>query len=907
MLRLEKICKNYVMADSRVEALKNIDLSFRKSEFVSILGPSGCGKTTLLNIIGGLDQYSSGNLFINGRSTKEFKDRDWDVYRNHRIGFIFQSYNLIPHQTILGNVELALTIAGIPKAERTRRAKQALDRVGLKGEYSKKPNQLSGGQCQRVAIARALVNEPEILLADEPTGALDTITSVQIMDLIKEIANDRLVIMVTHNPELAEQYSTRIIRLLDGKIVDDNNPFSPAEEKKEVADLRLAEKERNAAVEAELEEKYKKLLEKTEKTQNADAEAQKELKKQLSAAEKALQVHRKKSLQAGYVARQEKRRKNANSEKAKMSFWTSFKLSFQNLYSKKGRTILTALAGAIGIIGVSLVLAVSVGLTSYINSIQADALGGSPISVSAITIDTSKLSSFEFGGGEIEEPEGDVLVPNDPYQQYIKMGHYNNFTQEFLNHVKNFENGDVAKQQMSSIEYRYYTPLKLITENKGQYVYYGAANDTNIITGAASGAVYQLIDNMDYVLDFYDLIYGQLPQADPDGICRQMLLVVGRGNQVDLDTLTTIGITPTLNLESKSYDEIDFSEIINEKEYRVLFNDDYYTYDADQDAFKKLNTESQDELQAAYNGATETMTISGVLRIKEDSTTSILSNGLAYSSDFSEYYRQNCQESEIAKKQEERHAAGNLTFYDPFVIGLSGVPIDMSSFLHPFPTVQSMQQLLSVTFNYEFTDDGGYYLGLQQIGCSPIPTSITFYPKTFEAKDAVQDMLAAWNDNQEGETLKIVFADTSQLLTQTLGRMVNIVSYALIAFAAISLLVSCVMIGIITHVSVVERTKEIGIIRSLGGRKKDVVHLFNAETFIIGLGSGLIGILVTYIVCMIANAIVSRLAGIVAIAIFPWYYALTMVLVSVVLTLISGLIPSLSAAKKDPVVALRTE
>lgn len=855
MLRLVNITKHYKVADTTVEALKGINLSFRKNEFVSILGPSGCGKTTLLNIIGGLDKYTSGDLFIAGRSTKEFKDGDWDIYRNHRVGFIFQSYNLIPHQTILGNVELALTIAGMKKSERIEKAKKALDKVGLAGQYNKRPNQLSGGQCQRVAIARALVNDPEILLADEPTGALDTTTSVQIMELIKEIANDRLVIMVTHNPELAEKYSTRIIKLLDGQVEGDSNEYSAEEEKQEV----------------------KKLNKESKQSKNINENK-----------DKPLQVKK---------------------EKAKMSFFTAFRLSFQNLFSKKGRTILTSIAGAIGIIGVSLVLAVSVGLTNYINNLQADALGSAPITVTAISLDTSKLSNMSMGGEDIKNPTDDSLYPYDPMAQFTQFGHYNNLNKAFLDHVKAFEQADSLKgdkSQLNSVEYKYHAPIKLVSKvDEGSYKLYKSKNQTNIMTGQVSGEVYQLINNMDYVMQSYDLIYGTLPTNNAEGYSTQMVLVVGKGNQVPVSTLEKLGISFKYDNATQKYATLDFEELCN-KEFKLLYNDDYYRYDSVADTFDTLKEDSI-TLQTVFENASTTLKISGVIRLKDDASSSILSTGLAYMPSLGEHYLNNCKASEIAQKQQERKDSGNLNFYDPFTLSLESLPSSLTDkFEEGFSSVTEMNQYLLPIFHYTLAEDDAYQLGLQQIGASELPVSISFYPKTFDAKDAVLNMIKSYNANAE-QSMQIVYADTTQFLTLTLGKMINIVSYALIAFACISLLVSCVMIGIITHVSVVERTKEIGVIRSLGGRKRDVVHLFNAETFIIGFTSGLIGIAITYIICLIANLIVKAVSTISAIAIFPWHYALIMLFISIILTLISGLFPSLSAAKKDPVVALRTE
>ena len=836
MLKLVNISKQYKTDSFCVHALKNVNLEFRQSEFVSILGPSGCGKTTLLNIIGGLDRYSSGNLFIDKKETKDFKDRDWDNYRNKKIGFIFQSYNLIPHLSILSNVELALTISGIGKAERQKKALDALSRVGLSEVAKKKPNQLSGGQMQRVAIARAIVNNPEILLADEPTGALDIKTSLEVMEIIKEISKERLVIMVTHNSELAEKYSTRIIKLLDGEIVSDSKPY----------------------------------------------------------------VSSVKSLEENKPEKKQK--------KSAMKFHTALNLSFKNLFLKKGRTILTSFAGSIGIIGIALVLSISTGLTAYINEIQSEALGGYPITVSAISVDMDSFTSFS-DEEEIGEFDQNSAVPYNPQTQFIKFGHYNNLTNDFVQYVKDFEQKDKEKgenSQINLIEYHYFTPLKILSKNSnGTINLFKSQNSTSVLSGVASDVFYPLLNNMDFVMSQYDLIYGSFPKKNEgEEFTHEMLLVVGEGNKISYSVLNALGIeTP---IENGEYVEIDFETILN-KEFKLLFNDDYYIPNSENfdkiTSFNKLSEENQEILNEKYNSSTVTLKISGVIRIKEDVPATLLSTGVAYMPDLGEFYRENCEQSLIARKQlavKETHK-----FYDNYVLNVSEIPLLPAS---GFSSVAEINNFLQLNFGYTLDEDEAFELAMQQIGISSIPTGIYFYPKNFEAKDLILEMIDEYNSLQTNENKKIVYMDSTGFLTETLGSVVNIISYVLIAFAAISLVVSSIMIGIITYVSVIERTKEIGVLRSLGARKIDIMNVFNSETFIIGLLAGVFGGVLSFMLTFPINAIVGYIIPeIGAIAVLKFSHIAILTLVSVVLSIISGLIPAKIASKKDPVVALRTE
>ena len=838
MLQLVDIKKDYLAGDNKVEALKGINLNFRNSEFVSVLGPSGCGKTTLLNIIGGLDHYSSGDLVINGKSTKDFKDRDWDTYRNRSIGFVFQSYNLIMHQSILNNVELALTLNGIGREERKKRAIEALTKVGLLNHINKRPNQLSGGQMQRVAIARAIVNNPDIILADEPTGALDTETSVQIMEILKGIAKDRLVVMVTHNPELAQTYSTRIIKLLDGKITDDTNPYEVKQNESRKEEIKPKTKKRNTS----------------------------------------------------------------------MSFWTALHLSLNNLRTKKGRTIMTAFAGSIGIIGVALVLAISNGFSGYINTMQSDTLSGYPVSVSTATIDYESFinTSTEQSSTEQENNDDHVVVYDSVIQKYIQYGHYNNITSEFLETVKNFEQQDKEKpetqQQLNLVQYNYVTPLKILFKDANNNTKLTAQkNSISVFSGGNANTFFESLANNDFLMTQYDVVY-RTADYDPTDIYG-LTLVIDQGNRISRAVMNDLGIKLTPKIDG-TYENVSF-ETLCSKVYKIVFNNDFYTIDSS-DNVSTLQTASQATLDSLYDSLTTELKITQIIRQKEDSNTELVNSGVLFSPELGALYRENCKNSEIAQKQQARKATetGNYTFFDPFKILIS----EFSGIIpeNGFADTDAINAFLNLYFKTVIPADDAYELAMQQIGASNTPQSIFFYAKNFDGKKSVQEMVENYNKTAT-KTNQIIYSDQSQLITSTLGAIVSIISYVLIAFASISLIVSSIMIGVITYTSVIERTKEIGVLRSLGARKKDVSRVFNAETAIIGAFAGFLGVVVSYLLCIPINAIITSLAGISGIASLSIIHAIALILISTALSLIAGLIPSRYAAKKDPVTALRTE
>jgi putative ABC transport system permease protein len=895
MLRLKNITKKYVMGDSHVDALKGISLSFRKTEFVSILGPSGCGKTTMLNIIGGLDKYTSGDLYISGKSTKDFKDRDWDVYRNHRVGFIFQSYNLIPHQTILGNVELALTISGVSKKEKTERAMKVLDRVGLKGLYKKKPNQLSGGQCQRVAIARALVNEPEILLADEPTGALDTQTSIQIMDLIKEIAKERLVIMVTHNPELAEKYSTRIIRLLDGLVQDDSNPFNEDDEIKEVKNLTPID---------------------------------------------------------------------PTKEKAKMSIATATKLSAQNLWSKRKRTALVSIAGSIGIVGVSLVLAISSGIHGYIDTMQDDLLSGNPITIKESSYDMSSL----MNSSTYESKVKDIIIEeklnvNKVIQRLMDMQEtqssilvQNTITEDYVQFVK-----DMPSDYASAVQFGYgidptnniYTSFKVSEDSSEEYRSLSSIvrnyemvigeTDYKDLTSYISmfeDTFQEAPGNKDYIASQYDVVTGKIA-TEPN----EIMVVMSKKQSVADITLGELGYytqDQMLNVaydaaDDDHYDEklakyaFDYSEILNKK-FTYYPNSTIYKLNPN---YSAMSAATSGETQYTYNYLKDDsftsgyeLKVVGILQPKDNISYGCLESGFYYTKGFTDYMLENSKDSAIATYCDEQAQVYKDRGYD---VGGASVKFDLNyinnngesktskASVGKSNSYASFISMMSSMMGGSTSQSSGIgrILTSRHVAGNDLANDISIYPVNFEIKDKVTSYLDKWNEEEDitlstGKVLakdarsEIKYADNVGLIINMINTMIDIVSYALIAFTALSLLVSTVMIGIITYVSVVERVKEIGVIRSLGGRKRDVSNLFIAETVMIGLGSGIIGILITYLDSIVLNVIMQGLIGF-NIAALPILSAIIMIVISVLLTLISGVIPARAAAKKDPVVALRTE
>lgn len=935
MLRLDHIVKEYTMKDSSVQALKGITLNFRKNEFVSILGPSGCGKTTMLNILGGLDQYTSGDLIIEGKSTKDFNDHDRDIYRNHRIGFVFQSYNLIPHENILENVELALTIGGVSKAEREEKAKKALDKVGLKGMYKKMPNQLSGGQCQRVAIARALVNEPEILLADEPTGALDSVTSVQIMDLIKEISKDWLVIMVTHNPDLAYRYSTRIVKLLDGTLQDDSNPYTVEEE--------MQERDGNNEITSEKEH-----------------------------------------------ARLE-------NEKAKMSWWTAFKLSSKNLWSKAKRTFLTIVAASIGIVGVSAVLSIRSGVTGYIDDMQDEMLSGNPISVSRSSMDlSSMMGSVSVGeqetivrnamkDGKINidfvtkqlidsaKTMGSAMIQNEITQEYVDFvkdmpeDYYEDIVFKYgidvTNNIYTSETRDDPTIEDSSSTQKTETMSlsairSLATEILNQKLNESGYGAYASVIERYSGTFAQSINNVDYLLQQYDLLPGGKVATEED----EIMVVLDSNDALTDFLLTLLGYYSQEDFLSVVYHYNDvngedshknedterrFQDIQNLDAKKLM--EKKFTYYPNNTIFKRHTKETPLDYKffdysyledPSWNDGIQ-LKIAGVLTPKEGRQYTTLSSGFYYTPKFTQKFIEDNNESEFTKfvRDEEVEVSGSkikskgslssmevnmvtnikMGVYYDFDYKLEGkVYKDKTAFLGSSDSSLSglMKILLggsSTTTSKEKT------ISSRQVGGEKLPFSIQFFPKSFESKYLVTDYLDQWNADKDKDVTfgnvtapknraDIKYTDNLAVVISMVNNIINIVSISLIAFTALSLVVSTVMIAIITYVSVMERIKEIGIIRALGGRKKDVSHLFNAETFIIGFLSGVFGIAITYILQGILNIIIhANFPMISMIANLPFYIALIVVLISVLLTTIAGFIPARSAAKKDPVVALRSE
>ena len=879
MLKLVDIKKDYKVASGAVHALKGVSLNFRPNEFVCILGASGCGKTTLLNIIGGLDQYTSGDLIIQGKSTRHFKDRDWDVYRNHRIGFVFQSYNLIPHQTVLGNVELALTISGVSREERKKRAAEALKRVGLGEELDKKPNQLSGGQMQRVAIARALVNDPDILLADEPTGALDSNTSVQIMDLIKEIAGERLVIMVTHNPELAESYASRIVRLKDGLVESDSDPYEGDEEQ-------------------------------PPKTQGK--------------------------------------------ARAKMSFFTSLALSFRNLLTKKGRTILTSVAGSIGIISVCLVLALSNGFNNYIRKTEEDMLSYYPITVSESSFDlASVMTSFTSVEDMPDLSELDNKVYIDSFLTSLAngMATTNNISETYVSYLEamdpswyaeiqysyvdsladnlflqaeTFPEGDsstteLTTRSLNNLKSKYIADLMAFASQYSSLI--GFADFFTDVVHVMPGTTDEAnLGYGEYVKEQYELIAGDFPEN-----ANEAVLVVGGNNQVTDLTLAQLGLLPedrfmelfNLGTDDKEdveegADLIDFSEILG-KQYTLFFNDEIYSKNENWNQLAYMNGsyaftyegQRRNEDFSTNDGEGINITISGILRLKDDRSYGCLSSGLNLTEETVRAYIEGNLHSQIVEwmnSDDAKYTSGMTTIWF--------MPANTENLTKRFTL-------------YEVSPGTSIYVSqsassvVRALGGSETVGGVSIFSRDFELKEEVLSYLDEWNTwceeggSYNGVTLssenKITYTDTVGMLMGIMQTMIDIITYVLVAFTAISLVVSSVMIGIITYVSVVERVKEIGVLRALGARKQDVRNLFNAETFIIGLAAGLIGIGIAYALSAVISMILQNLTGIAGIASLPVTSAIVMVCVSVVLTLISGLIPAQSAAKKDPVIALRTE
>lgn len=837
MLELNGIRKTYVTGTTSVEALKGIDLKFRDSEFVSILGQSGCGKTTLLNIIGGLDKYTSGDLKINGRSTKDFKDRDWDAYRNNSIGFVFQSYNLIPHQTVLSNVELALTLSGVSKAERRQRATEALEKVGLKEQIHKKPNQMSGGQMQRVAIARALVNDPDILLADEPTGALDTQTSIQIMDLLKEISKDRLIIMVTHNPELATQYSTRIIRLLDGTITDDSNPYNGEDD--------------NIAT-------------KTDEDSLTDKKSGKTKKKKTS-----------------------------------MSFFTALSLSLNNLMTKKTRTILTAFAGSIGIIGIALILSISNGIQNYIDRVQRDTLSSYPIQLQKESVDVSSMIENMMGNKDknVDHDKDKIYSNNimtDMVNSMVAEVNSNNL-KAFKSYLENHKSD--VDGYISDIQYSYDVPLYIYSTDTSDGVtqlnpssvmenMYGmsVSGDGMMSAGMQNTSVWsRLFDNRQMLDEQYDLIAGSW--ADN---YNEVMLVVDENNEIDDYTLYSLGFKNPAEVKKifknvmagNSYEteetQYTYDEVLDKK-FKLVLPTELYRYN---DTFGIWEDASHDDeyMTTVVNNAEE-VKIAGIIRKNPDAASVSVSSGVAYTKDLMPYIIEKVNETQIVKQQ----------LADPEKDVFTGMSFDNDK--TSISTLENNKSLLGIA-----SEDN--------------PSEIDIYAKDFDSKEKLQDFIKNYNDEvtadgRDEDTIN--YTDYVGILMSSVSTIITAISSVLIAFVAISLVVSSIMIGIITYISVLERTKEIGVLRSIGASKKDVSRVFNAETLIEGFVSGAMGIIITLILCIPANAVIKNVTDISNVAQLPVAGAVILVIISMLLTTIAGLIPAKMAAKKDPVVALRTE
>lgn len=996
MLELINVKKNYSSGENTVEALKGINLHFRKSEFVSILGPSGCGKTTMLNIIGGLDRATDGDLKINGISTKEYKDRDWDSYRNHSIGFVFQTYNLIPHQTVLANVELALTLSGVSKAQRRQRAKEALCAVGLDGQFNKKPSQMSGGQMQRVAIARALVNNPDIILADEPTGALDTTTSEQVMEILKEVSKDRLVIMVTHNPELAQRYSTRIIKMLDGEITDDNMPHK-----------------------AEPKETTEKKKEK----------------------------------------------------KPSMKFSTSFSLSLKNLFTKKGRTILTSFAGSIGIIGIALIFALSQGFTTYIDMVQESTLSSYPLTIESSTMDLSTVMQtfMNINSENVEHKKDKVYVKPAMYDMINAL----NNVEETKNDLKSFKayiekrikSDETLNDAINGVQYTYDFDLMVYTKNVdgeiirsdtkellqelmaeymdidmsallGVYENYGITTDspmmsmmggnsfTNVnlwsqmLSGKDGKVISPLIQNQ------YDVIYGSWPNSYDE-----IVLVVDENNELDDLTLYALGLTSkeqaanivksAIGKENvvKNNDSWSYKDICG-MEFRTVLNSDCYSYDATSKTYSDLRT-TQTGLRYLYDNGIK-LKVTGIIRQNEDTDQGMISGSIAYTHLLTEHVINNAKGakpikaqldnpsvdiftglpfnenkgnlSEKEKKAEFKKYVNNLSDtekanvyvkvksipeqkdVDAFVeqqtqnVSRDQIEQTMLSSLTQEMTVDENQvkdyiesmsdeeldelyeKMLAQAYKTQYAQtveqqlatvpqqqkvalleneidsytakqcavfydevmefsESTYEDNLRSLGHVSLdnPHTINLFASTFENKDIIEEAIEKYNEGVD-ELQKIKYVDYIGIMMSSITTIINTITYVLIAFVAISLIVSSIMIGVITLISVQERTKEIGILRSIGASKKDVSAMFNAETLIIGFTSGALGVLVTYLLCLPINAIIHALTGITNLnAYLPIHVAIVLVVISMLLTLFAGVIPSRSAAKKDPVIALRTE
>ena len=873
MLQLNNITKDYISGDTVVNALKGISISFREHEFVSILGQSGCGKTTMLNIIGGLDRYTDGDLIIGGRSTKEFKDKDWDSYRNHKIGFIFQSYNLIPHQTVLSNVELALTLSGVSKTERRKRAVEALEMVGLGDQINKKPNQMSGGQMQRVAIARALVNDPDIILADEPTGALDSETSVQVMDILKKISDNKLIIMVTHNAELAGQYSSRIIRLLDGKVTDDTAPY--------------------------------------------EIPAGKEISPVAGALDKK--------------------------EKVSMSFFTALSLSFKNLLTKKGRTFLTSFAGSIGIIGIALILSLSSGFQAYINRVQEDTVSTYPITIENESVDySSMLNSMMGETGTVEDKEEGRIYAAPVMSQLV-----NTMSAEVkknnLSELKKYlESPDCnIGDYVLDVQYQYDIPLNVYAKDYSGGInkvnpstlyqdIWGVSDETmssSLVSSFSNTDMWsQMIDNQDLLNSQYDLVAGSWPDN-----YNEVVVVADKNHQITDVSLYALGIRNSselknimINLNKQLDDKVSsysYEDLLNLR-FKVVLPSAYYRYDEATGAYKNMSS-SEDYVKQLIDNGIE-VKVSGIIVAKDDAVATSITGVVGYTKNLVDYIVSENNKSDIVKAQLDNPDIDVLTGLPFSTVDIDLTMDDINAYISTLPEEQ--QKIISA-YIANLSDDviiemfksqiqqsssNTYKNNIEALGyvTTDNPSKINIYAKDFESKDAISDIISAYNDKVKSEgndSLEISYTDYIGLMMSSVSKVVDAISYVLIAFVSISLVVSSIMIGIITYISVLERTKEIGILRSIGASKHDISMVFNAETMIVGLVAGIIGIGFTLLLNIPINIIIKKFSGISGVAVLPLKGALILIAISVFLTLIAGLIPARVASKKDPVIALRTE
>ena len=846
MLEIKNITKTYKTEGFTQQALNKVSINFRKCEFASILGPSGSGKTTLLNIIGGLDHYDSGDLIINGTSTKKYNDRDWDTYRNHRVGFVFQSYNLITHQTVLANVELALTLSGVDKKERERRAKEALTRVGLKDHMKKKPSQLSGGQMQRVAIARALVNDPDIVLADEPTGALDTNTSRQVMELLKEIAKDRLVIMVTHNAEIAEDYSTRIIRVQDGEVISDTNPVTEEEE---------------------LEDKKK-------------------------------------------------------DKKTSMSFLTAFSLSLNNLMTKKGRTILTAFAGSIGIIGIALILSLAHGINSFIDRTEEETLSSYPLTIEKESVNFTKVLQSMVSKANTKKHDDNKIYSYDVMGNWISAFSTTTKTNDIKGFKEYIEKNKEIDKYTTSIQYGYNTTLNLYKEDDKV----NRVNPTTVLDAIGMGTsgvssayssmmssndvFYEMVDNDKLIKKQFKLVSGKYPSK-----YNEVMLVVGDNNEVPDYTLYTLGILSQDTLKEQftnmtSGQEAKFeatsyepNEIIGLK-YRLVVNTDMY----EKSNGIWIDKSNDEEYMKKIIASSEEIEIVGIVKQNSEAVSSGVQAGyVLYKNALMHHLVEKVNESEIAKEQlsnKEINVFTGSKFRETNKFDMNSLSYEQMMAMQSMSENELAEYIAAYSANATAT----YEENLQKLGISSLdePDKINIYPKDFDSKEEIVKIINKFNKGKD-ENDKIEYSDIVGIMMSSVQTIVNVISTVLIAFVAISLIVSSIMIAIITYISVIERTKEIGILRAVGASKKDISRVFNAETLIEGLAAGVLGIVVTLIINIPINIIVKAIVNISGIASLPVSGAIILIIISVLLTVIAGFIPAKIASRKDPVEALRSE